>query len=64
MQKTYHSFLLRIWWVQVDEIPVWRASLENPFTGERKGFASLSELVVYLQAQVSGATDDRDEPLE
>jgi len=58
MKKNYHSFLLRLWRVHVDGKLVWRASLENPFTGERKGFASLSELVVYLQAQVGGANDD------
>lgn len=64
MKKNYHSFLLRLWRVQVDGEPIWRASLENPFTGERKGFANLSELVVYLEAQVSDANDDGGEAPE
>ncbi len=63
-EKNYHSFLLRLWRVQVDGKVAWRASLENPFTGERKGFANLSELIVYLEAQVSDANDARAETPE
>jgi hypothetical protein len=64
MRKNYRSFLLRLWRVQVDGKFVWRASLENPFTGERKGFANLSQLVVHLESQVSDIADDGDETTE
>ena len=58
MGKNYHSFLLRCWQVQVDGKHVWRASLENPFTRERKGFATLSELTAYLETQISDEDDN------
>jgi hypothetical protein len=60
-EKIYHSFLLRLWRVQVDGKLVWRASLENSFTGERKGFANLRELIVYLETQVSEANNDESQ---
>jgi hypothetical protein len=59
----YISFLLRLWQVS-DEgnsepnaiKAVWRASLENPHTGERKGFASLEELFDFLRTQTEATT--------
>ncbi len=56
MQPDYLSYLLRLWRVDGDNgdqrnPAVWRASLENPHTGERKGFAGLDELFDFLQAQ-------------
>ena len=54
----YVSFLLRLWQVSDEgksqpspKKAVWRASLENPHTGERKGFANLDELFDFLRAQ-------------
>jgi hypothetical protein len=38
---------------------VWRASLEDPRTGERHGFASLEQLVAHLTQQT---TDGRVGP--
>ncbi len=64
MRKNYRSFLLRLWRVQVDGKLVWRASLENPFTRERKGFANMSQLVAYLESQVSDIVDDGNETTE
>jgi hypothetical protein len=68
----YISYLLRLWRVKDDDEPhppekaVWRASLEDPNTRERKAFASLDDLVEYLQertGQVTGgqAASDVDE---
>ena len=45
----YHSYLLRIWQTTDRGIPIWRASLESPCTGERQGFATLEALYAYLQ---------------
>jgi hypothetical protein len=40
-QPGYLAYLLRLWRVNDDGKPVWRASLESPHTGERHGFANL-----------------------
>lgn len=57
-QPDYVSFLLRLWRVSDEgntqsnaKKTVWRASLENPHTGERQGFASLDEVFDFLRAQ-------------
>ncbi|GAB4581706.1 MAG: hypothetical protein Fur0022_44560 [Anaerolineales bacterium] len=42
----YHSFLLRIW--RDDEQTPWRVQLEDPHTGERRGFTSIEQMVTYL----------------
>jgi hypothetical protein len=49
-QTHYHAFLLRLWRAEVTSTgsPFWRASLENPHTGERLGFATLEQLFAYL----------------
>lgn len=44
----YFAFLLRIWKEKKAGTSEWRASLEDPHTGEQKGFASLKDLFVYL----------------
>jgi hypothetical protein len=51
-EKTYLSFLLRVWRVRQNEHFVWRASLEDTRTGERRGFANLEELVKFLRVQI------------
>lgn len=42
------SFLLRLWRADRTNAGGVRASLEDPDTGERTGFASMEELVVFL----------------
>jgi hypothetical protein len=44
----YQVYVMRIWLEKVDS-PVWRFSLEDPNTGQRKGFACLSKLTAYLE---------------
>ncbi|MBI5878292.1 MAG: hypothetical protein HZB53_11635 [Chloroflexi bacterium] len=44
---TYRSYLLRLWRAETLG-QGWRASLEDPRTGERIGFASLEQLFAYL----------------
>jgi hypothetical protein len=58
-QRLYLSYLLRLW-QERDRLPaVWRASLEDPQTGERLGFADIMQLFAFLEGQVS----DESEPL-
>jgi hypothetical protein len=47
----YASFLLRLWQTSDGDDQVWRASLENPGTRERHGFASLQELYEFIETQ-------------
>jgi hypothetical protein len=48
-QPGYLAYLLRLWRVNDDGKPVWRASLESPHTGERHGFANLEMLFAFLE---------------
>ena len=53
-RPTYLAYLLRLWRVNDAEQrgekddDGWRASLQDPHTGQRVGFAGLQELSVYL----------------
>lgn len=47
----YQAYMLRIW--QEDEELPWRASLQNPHTGEQHHFATLSHLFAFLEAQTN-----------
>jgi hypothetical protein len=51
MLRNYLSFLLRIWRVGQNGQNAWRASLENPHTGERRSFANLKALLDFLREQ-------------
>ena len=53
-QQRYLSYLLRLWQTGDGGKQIWRASLESPGTGERKGFASLKELFEFLEEQTRG----------
>ncbi len=53
--EQYLSYLLRLWQSGKDDATIWRASLENPITGERKGFANLQDLFAFLEAQANCA---------
>jgi hypothetical protein len=56
----YRTFLLTLW-EERNEDPnspvVWRFRLEDPRTGQRQGFASLAELILFLQAQLVDRED-------
>ncbi|MCP5098082.1 MAG: hypothetical protein GY943_21250 [Chloroflexi bacterium] len=45
----YLAYMLRLW-REGDELP-WRASIQNPHTGEQQSFASLERLFTYLKTQ-------------
>jgi hypothetical protein len=56
-QPDYVSYLLRLWRASDGEGAAWRASLESPHTGERRGFASLDELFGFLRQQTAVSPD-------
>ena len=51
MNDGYLAYLLRIWRVGAaeGEGAIWRASLEDPHTGEVRAFGSLAALVAFLE---------------
>lgn len=61
-QPNYFSYLLRVWQVETDGKHIWHASLEEPLSRKRRGFASLKELFDFLKAQ-TGEPGNED-PLE
>jgi hypothetical protein len=56
--KGYLSFLLRLWRGEQNGENGWRASLEDPHTGELRGFASLQLLWDFLCEQMRVKSDD------
>ena len=64
-QPTYQAYLLRLWPTRPHgtEPAVWRASLENPHTGQRLGFASLEQLFAYLIEQTGPNFSAREDLL-
>jgi len=62
----YLSYLLRLWRTSTDGQGVWRASLTDPLTAERIGFADLEALFEFLRRQTaplpeSGGKQDETE---
>ena len=52
-QRPHTVYLLSLWQASTADEPTWRAWLENPCTGQRRGFATLEELMQYLQHEIS-----------
>jgi hypothetical protein len=46
-RREYKAYLLRLW--RESHESAWRALLENPNRGERVAFATLGELVAFLE---------------
>jgi hypothetical protein len=55
------SYLLRLWQVDGQERPLWRASLKSVDTGEQVGFACLEELFAFLREAMGGSDRKRAE---
>jgi hypothetical protein len=51
-KRRYISYLLRLWQVKSEGELVWRASLDSPQTGQRRGFAGLAEMFAFLEQEV------------
>jgi len=45
----YFAYLLRLWREKGEQASSWRASLQDPHSGEKLGFAHLDELVAFLR---------------
>ncbi len=50
----YHAYLLRIW--REEEGMPWRATLQNPHTGEQEGFASVEQLINFIRTKTGEDT--------
>ena len=48
MKGRYISYLLRLWETIDGEQHIWHATLESPAGGERYSFASLEDLLAFL----------------
>ena len=59
-KKKYQSYLLRLWVEDVNGKQVWRISLENPFTGARRGFASRRDLCAFLEERMSKSVENQE----
>ena len=57
-QQRYLSYLLCLWQTSDGGKQVWRASLESPGAGERRGFANLKDLFDFLAVQTDRAQPD------
>lgn len=58
----YQAYMLRIWQEHMagcDGPAVWRFSLQDTQSGERRGFASLERLMAYIATQI----DTEESPL-
>jgi hypothetical protein len=59
----YRAYLLRCWQERSQasdqKTTVWRFSLEDPHTGQRRGFASFETLIAALRTELSGADVQR-----
>jgi hypothetical protein len=53
--------MLRLWQVCEGGQLIWRASLDNPHTGERRGFADPRALFAFLEEQMRGL-DRQEQP--
>ena len=56
-------YAVRLWFSGPEDQPVWRATVQNPITGERHIFADLQEFFAFIQesTQASAALDAGDE---
>lgn len=55
--RSYVAYMVRFWREQSGRQLVWRASLEDPHTGERKGFANVESLLAFLREQTNTRAD-------
>ena len=60
----YRSFLLRMWCVKQDHEISWRASMENPRTGQMHFFTSREALDEFLRQQREELESELETPGE
>lgn len=54
-EKRYHAYMLRLWQAKENDQLVWRASLENPHTGSKRGFPNPDALFAFLTQQINNS---------
>lgn len=60
---TYVAYMLRLWQAgSHGGRPVWRASLEDPHTGERLAFGEMTELFAFLSERVGSLVVSSNAP--
>ena len=60
----YRTYLLTVWEERSQDPAtpaVWRFRLEDPRTGQRRGFASLEALATFLRTELAGEQGDLPE---
>ena len=58
----YRTYLLTIWEERSQDptsSTVWRFSLKDPDTGQRRGFAGLEEMMAFLRSELAGGLVNR-----
>ncbi len=63
-QAGYRSYLLRMWQTGDGKECAWSASLEQPGTQERRGFATLDDLFDFLRNQTAPRPGQANGPVE
>ena len=56
-ERSYQSYLLRIWRTGSYGERTWHCMLENPHTGQRHGFGDLDALCAFLQRDIGEVAD-------
>ena len=59
----YRAYLLRLWRIGESEPTMWRVSIEDPRTGQRRDFPDLESLFVFLEEPIGRAVDHHDDQL-
>lgn len=59
MSAPYRSYLLRLW-LEPNDPPAWRAMLESPANGERRGFASMESLFEFLVLETERLEQEKE----
>lgn len=68
--ETYVAYMLRLWQSgSQGGNPLWRASLEDPATGERLSFSDINTLFAFLSERTrsitdTGATSPREDTIQ
>lgn len=58
----YHAYLLRLW--REEEGMPWRATLQNPHTGEQEGFASVEQLINFIRGKTEAEESSGSKPTQ
>lgn len=58
-RNTYHAMMLRLW--RDEHAKQWRASIQDPHTGEKRRFANVEQFCTYLHIKLSLSGLQREE---